>query len=543
MNKVSLYYHTVKNMKPGQVLNRLRIRLGRGCPLGAAPSDNITDVRIVESPAALDFDPVFLARFPVEELMADKITILHSSKKTDWKTMWEFDDKSPLWNFNLHYFEYLFPLLKEWRDTGDRQYLDKTVEMITGWIDGSPKGTGPAWAPYTTALRITAWISCFGHVYDAIEEDFRQKFLFSLHSQYVHLTGHLEKDILGNHYFEDLKSLVLAAVFFRDDAVLSKALTQLKAECREQILPDGVHFELSPMYHKIILEGLLRVAAALKGVGRQDEEIEAYLQPMLDAAYSFEDGLERIPLFNDAGNNVAKSLDSLAAAADQRFGLKPKHRSSLESGGFYFFQRTVGRKAWKLIVDAGQPGPGYIPGHAHCDAMSFELFCDGKPVVVNCGTYAYQCRERGFFRSTAAHNTVMVDGVEQSQCWGVFRLARRSSTRVLDITNCAITMEMTDQRGNAVCRSIVLGDNGLYVRDKSKNKALRSYVHILDDTAVKVTAGMCRKYEAPYAPDYGRKTAVTTYELHGGRELEYRIAAEEALPRLSDRREDFAGAV
>ena len=204
MGRVSLYYHTVKNMKPSQVFNRLRIMSGKGCSLGVSVNDNINDIQKVNSPENLDFDPVFIARFPAEELMEDKITILHSRKDFDWKSQWEFEDKSALWNFNLHYFEYLLALIKAWKDTGDKKYLDKTVQMISGWIESNPKGSNPAWASYTIALRIVTWISWYKYASEMLTEDFRTKFIRSLHDQYSYLSAHLERDILGNHYFEDL---------------------------------------------------------------------------------------------------------------------------------------------------------------------------------------------------------------------------------------------------------------------------------------------------------------------------------------------------
>lgn len=523
MGRVSLYYHTVKNMKPSQVMNRLRIRLGKGCPLGVTPSNNLLNIQKVESPECLDFDPVFLMRFPVEELMENRISILHSSKDMNWKTTWNFEDKSALWNFNLHYFEYLFPLIKAWKDSGERSCLDKTVEIMAGWMDGNPTGSNPAWSPYTTALRIVNWISWYGYASDGLSEEFRQKFLSSLHDQYAFLSAHLEKDILGNHYFEDLKSLVLASVFFNDAAVFKRALADFKAECREEILPDGMHFELSPMYHKIILEGMLRVAIALRGAGRKDAEIEGYLQPMLDAAYSFEDGLERVPLFNDGGNNVAKSLKALVKAAEE-LGCQPRFKRQLKSGGFYIFQRKVNGRKWKLIVDAGEPGPKYIPGHAHCDAMSYELFRDGKPVLVNCGTYAYQCKERSFFRSTAAHNTVMVEGTEQSQCWGAFRLAKRSSTSVLKVTDDSITMEMTDQKGQKVKRTITLSDS-LTVRDEAEGKTMTAFMHLLTPLTV-IHNAKEKDGEQPYAADYGVQKRVMVKEFKGQSRIDVKIILE-----------------
>ena len=522
MGRFSLYYQTIKNMKPNQVLSRICIKLGKSCPLNVAVTENILNVQKIESPNSLDFDPVFIARFPVAELMEDTITILHSSKTMDWKRTWEFEDKSALWNFNLHYFEYLFPLVKSWKNSGKEKYLNKTIQMIEGWIDGNPKGSSSAWASYTTALRIVTWISWYGHVGEALGEPFKEKFLSSLHEQYKYLSTHLEKDILGNHYFEDLKSLVLASIFFEDDAVFEKALADFKAECKEEILTDGMHFELSPMYHKIIFEGMLRVAVALRGAGQKDQEIESYLQPMLDVAYSFEDGLERVPLFNDGGNNVAKSLDALVKTAGE-LGYKPKFKKQLTTSGFFIFQEAVGGHTWRLVVDAGQPGPKYIPGHAHCDAMSFELFSDGKPVVVNCGTYAYQCKERSFFRSTAAHNTVMVEGTEQSQCWGAFRLAKRSTTKVLDVADHSISMEMTDQKGQKIKRVINLSNDGLAVTDTSEGKRLLSYLHVLDGVTVNTADLKPEIYVDPYAIDYGYKSTVKAYEFCSMGVLQYNV--------------------
>lgn len=509
-------------MKASQIINRLRIRLGLACPLGVTPADNMTNIQKVATPEPLDFDPVFLARFPAEELMGNRITILHSSKSFDWKTRWEFEDKSALWNYNLHYFEYLFPLVKAWKDTGDNRYLEKTVEIISGWIGSNPSGVQPGWASYPASLRIVNWISYFGYVGEALPEDFRKDFLRSLHAQFVYLSRHLEKDILGNHYFENLKSLVLAALFFNDEPVLKKALKDFKAECKEEILPDGMHFELSPMYHKIIFEGVLRVAAALHGAGKPDSEIESYLQPMLDVAYSVEDGLERVPLFNDGGNNVAKSLDALTAAAKKHFGITPRFKDKLESAGFYFFVRAVDGHTWKLVVDAGQPGPTYIPGHAHCDAMSYELFRDGKPVIVNCGTYAYQSDERPFFRSTAAHNTVRLNGKEQSQCWGNFRLAKRSRVRVLESTDDSVTIEMTDANGVRCIRKIVFQPACLEIADSAEGALLEVFVHPLVPLSIESEAERT-ECEQPYAAEYGESRPVTCYKYQAKDRIRHRI--------------------
>ena len=281
-----------------------------------------------------------------------------------------------------------------------------------------------------------------------------------------------------------------------------------------------MHFELSPMYHKLILEDVMRVAVALRGAGKRNAEIEGYLPSMLDVAYSLEEGLDRIPLFNDCGNNVAKSLDALCEAAKAHFDLTPKYKDKLPDSGYYIFKQDE----WKLIVDAGQPGPTYLPGHAHCDAMSFELFKSGKPVIVNCGTYAYQCDERAFFRSTAAHNTVQIDGVEQSECWGAFRMGRRCRTRVKSIGMDFIEMEMTDQKGATVTRRITLTNNYIFVSDSSYNGIVSSYIHLLKSSAHNmVSVGVREEKKQFYAEEFGKREIVTTLKLSGKGQINIKV--------------------
>ena len=510
-----------------------------------AQPDSVRSIRPV---AELDFDPVFLARFNTAELMKNQVTFLHGSADMNWDGKWELEEKSALWNYNLHYFEYLFPLLDAFRQEGDDRYLEKTVIIIRSWIRNNPQSAGgPGWAPYTLDLRLTNWLSFYSFAENDLPEDFKSEMRQSMADQYSYLSRHVEKDILGNHYFEDLKTLVLCAVFFKDRKMLEAASAAFLEECREEILADGMHFELSPMYHRIILEGLIKVHAALTefGVSTPDngecpgasggkkstfygtatsedisqkwpalsgtaDEIGCYIQKMLDAAWSMEESLDRIPLFNDSGDNVAKSLSALMAAAEARLGIRPLFKSAFPDAGFYIFRN----RSWKLIVDAGQPGPSYIPGHAHCDALSFELYKDGEPVLTNCGTYAYQSELRSQFRSTAFHNTVMINHEEQSQCWGAFRMAGRSSVRVLDHGKDYIRAEMTDYTGRKSRRTIVMGDT-LKVIDESKGNILTGFIHPLKDIEVEFQCESVEEKEQMYAPDYGAFKEITAQSYSG----------------------------
>jgi hypothetical protein len=85
-----------------------------------------------------------------------------------------------------------------------------------------------------------------------------------------------------------------------------------------------------------------------------------------------------------------------------------------------------------LIFDVGKPCPDYLPAHAHADLLTYELCVAGRRIVVDSGVYEYANGPwRAFFRSTRAHNTVEIDGENQSEVWSSFRVARRA--RPLDV--------------------------------------------------------------------------------------------------------------
>lgn len=519
LGKVRLYANTIRYMKPEQVFWRVGKKIGLQCALkGAHPTKEIGQKYGIAIPE-LDDDPVFRSRFCVEELMKDRVTFLHEAENVDWEGIWHIAGRSPLWNFNLHYFEYIHPLAHCYSETGEQKYLEKTVQMICGWIRQNPRNRGGAgWSAYTISLRLTNWIAYLASVGEKLDASFRKEMEESIFEQYGYLSGHLEKETLGNHYFENLKTLVLCALFFGDTQSLPIYLDAFRKECREEILPDGMHFELSPMYHKIVLEGLLRVAVGLRQAQMADAQLEQMVLDMLSAAWSLELGLSRMPLFNDSGDNVAKSLNALMACASRYLDAAPVYRSAFPDSGFYIFTNGP----WKLIVDAGQPGPDYIPGHSHCDSMSFELFRDGQPVLVNCGTYAYQCAQRHWFRSTEAHNTVQVAGVEQSEIWSTFRLARRSKTRVLELSENGIRMEMTDYKGNRIRREIQLTADALYIKDQADGLKLRSYLHSIQETEIKSSAEITQS-EAKYAPEYGLLQTIHQITAIGNGSIELRV--------------------
>ena len=134
----------------------------------------------------------------------------------------------------------------------------------------------------------------------------------------------------------------------------------------------------------------------------------------------------RLPLFNDAAAGIAPAPAELIAYGHRvlREVIRPVTGAfELPATGYWGLHTP----AQRLVIDCGPIGPDYQPGHAHCDTLSFELDVGGVPVIVDAGVHDYEDSEmRRYVRSTAAHNTLRVDGAEQSEIWGAFRVARRA---------------------------------------------------------------------------------------------------------------------
>ena len=268
------------------------------------------------------------------------------------------------------------------------------------WIRAHPPRPGDAWHPYTASTRVAAWIAAAGLAPEVASRDVVQ----SLWEQALFVAANVEDDILGNHVIRNARALVLAGTAFGSPELLERGLALLARELPEQILPDGGHYERSPVYHLVVLRDLLEVERAVPGaVG------EARLDAMrrFAAALARPDGAPA--LFNDGGLDLAPRLelppppDGLALFPETGYAV-------IRAGGVW------------LAFDCGPPSPPYLPAHAHADALSFQLWVDGRPLVVDPGMPTYEAgAERDWFRGTRAHSTVAVGGLDQFESWGAFR--------------------------------------------------------------------------------------------------------------------------
>ena len=315
--------------------------------------------------------------------------------------------------------------------------------LAAAWAVDHPPRAGDAWHPYTASTRAVNWIAAATldpSLAPAVEEGVRRALARG--------AANVEDDVLGNHVIRNAVALVLGGVAFDDDSLRRRGTELLRRELPEQILSDGGHYERSPAYHRLVLRDLLSVRAYA--------DVEDTVAQMLTfaASSSRPDGAPW--LFNDGGLDVAPTL-ALDPSGD---GVRV-----FPDTGYVFFRR--GELA--LAFDCGPVSPPFLPAHAHADALSFQLWVGGEPVVIDPGMPTYEAGpERDFFRSTQAHSTVTV-GDSQFQSWGAFRAGPLPQVELIEASETGASARVVTARGEHV-RTIRVEPNAVVVEDQTRGE-------------------------------------------------------------------------
>ncbi len=463
MNRVAIYWNTVRYLKPVQVCSRiLKFFKSRERRYDIPAIIRDTPLSIFE----IDTDETFCNRFNVDGIQENVVCLLNQEVKLDYT--YEYTHKlKPLIYNNVYYFEYAVVLGAYYKKTGDTKYIELFAKLYSRYVSSN----ADVKSPYIMSLHIPNILIALDMFGNALDGEIKKRISVELYSQYCFLQSHLETHLLANHYFENLKALTIASYYFGDDKKCRQYLKKIHKECEEQILPDGFHFELSPMYNKLIIEDLLRIAKLFP----QEIWIKDKIQKLVNAAYTVEKGIGRTPLFNDSGDNVAKPLDSLIKAAQSVCGIVPCDERCLPDAGYY--KMYDGRIS--MVIDAGSVGVDYQPAHGHSDCLSYELSIDKVPIIVNQGTYEYQGNRRQKFRRTMAHNTAMIDKHEQNQFWAGFRVGKRIKNVSGSLGNNCFEGSYINCYGETHVRRICLKNSALEVLDTfSKGHSVASYIHL-----------------------------------------------------------------
>lgn len=379
---------------------------------------------------------------------ARAIDYVNRGRPSDVKVPWE-----------ISRLQWLIPAGQAYLLSGDERYAAAVRDVLDEWMEANPLAYSVNWScTMEAAMRLFTWtwlFQVFAQSRAWADDAFRHRFLACLYLHGDFTQRHIEKaDINGNHYTADLAGLVFAGLFFGDvgnaPRWAEEAWSALCAEIERQVLPDGVDYEASCAYHRLVAELFLWPALYRLALGK--EVPPAYAERLrrmarFTAAYSRSDGSS--PLWGDAddarvlpfggqpigdhrylvgmvalafadprlaggfsggraellwafGPEQARALPALAAAAPASCAFPHGGCYVMREGGTHVF------------IDCGPVGLAGRGGHGHNDALSFEAWLEGAPLIVDCGSYVYTAsfEARNRFRATAAHNTPQVDGEE-----------------------------------------------------------------------------------------------------------------------------------
>jgi uncharacterized heparinase superfamily protein len=229
------------------------------------------------------------------------------------------------------------------------------------------------------------------------------------------LRDNLALDLLANHLFRDCMALAFAHEL---TGCTPDGPALFEREVRAQILADGCHVERCPMYHAVCLTDLVELRALL------GDAAPAWLRDAVARASGFLEGVllgdGDLPLLGDGWRgevDVARLLADARRLEEPQIPLDAHAVSGLA---------TLARGALRVVARVGAHGPDHQLGHAHADLLSFDASYGATRIVTDTGTGAYVAGlMRTHLRSTAAHNTIQLDGAELLEAWSSFRSARR----------------------------------------------------------------------------------------------------------------------
>lgn len=404
-----------------------------------------------------------------------------SAPRTFWSSVPYLDpacgDHKVIWELNRH--QHWLALARSRALNDDRRCYTTFVDQLESWMADNPPLLGVNWASMLEiGFRSLSWIwALYAFSADAIDDEpdaapWMVDLLLGAERQLEHVERNLSHYFSPNtHLSGEALALYVAGHVLPElgssERFAAVGRGVLLAEIDRQIGRDGLQAELSAHYHRYTTDFYLLALMVARSSGDPAARVfEATARQQARALRVLADDTGRLPLLGDddggqlfpvCGREPVDASPTLAAAAlllddpslavgdapeevwwfagmaaasaAQPFRPAPQGwpSSALTDGGYYVARNARGDH---LIFDAGPHG--YLNGgHAHADALSVVLTLEGHPLFVDPGTATYtmnpEMRDR--FRSTAMHNTVVVNGRSQSEPRGPFDWHTRATAR------------------------------------------------------------------------------------------------------------------
>jgi hypothetical protein len=510
MDKIALYFHTLRYLKIKQIYYRLYYLF-----LDKFSRKNLKLTQQISKPFTfLNYHLSYKNKTSLKENTFTFLNISHTF--TDGFVDWELIKYGKLWQYNLCYFDFL-----------NQESLSKEegIDLIKQFIH-TEHSLVSAIEPYPSSLRVINWIKFVSkhQIKDAEITD-------AIYVQASHVSQRLEYHLLGNHLLENAFCLLYAGYFFKEEKFINLSLHILKEELQEQILEDGGHFELSPMYHQIILFRVLEAIDLVRSndfilidrelssrrrrelffvplkyiFGKnltvpsfvvrtnldklQDEHLIDLLEIKASKMLSwlnnitFQNG--DIPLLNDSAFGIAPSTFELQEIS--KFLTIKKLESNLSTSGY----RKYTNQDFEMVIDVGKVGADYQPGHAHADALNVVIYANNKPFIIDTGTSTYENNPRRYLeRSTQSHNTVTFNNENQSQIWSSFRVAKRANVHIISETDNSIIAQHDGYKKLGIIqqRGIDMFENQIVMKDSifGTNRTGIAHFHFHPDISIEL---------------------------------------------------------
>lgn len=388
-------------------------------------------------------------------------------------------DVKYVWEINRH--QHLLILGRAYWATGDERYAQEFAQEIRSWLKENPLGFGVNWAyNLEISIRAITWIWCINfflaspYLDDDLLFDMVRCLIYSAR-RLLSGMSYSEHCMPNNHLIGDAAGLAFIGIFLPElrESVKwrSRGFSILFREIRSQVYPDGVSFEQAVSYHRFVLYFYILVTRylSLNQEGGLDlpsvpENVRDRIEKMMEFILWIQKPSGRVPIIGDWDNGRAIVLSdepvndfraSLSTGAvlfrrsdfkaasgelsEETFWLlgpesieiydnlsvevPPLKTRSFPTGGYF-----IARSGWGDRDDYILFKNGPHANHGHADQLHIEVSSAGVDLLVDTGAYTYNgcVAWRNYFRSTEAHNTVVVDGDSQSIPWRVFRWLKRS---------------------------------------------------------------------------------------------------------------------
>ena len=385
-------------------------------------------------------------------------------------------DVKYLWEPNRHL--ELVTLAQAWHLTGEERYANACRTLLNSWFDQCPYPRGINWCvSLEHAVRLVnwsfAWFLLGGEDAPIFAGEagraFRARWLESIYQHCHFIPRHWSRhSSANNHLLGEATGLFVGALtwpLWRESAQWARqARAELEREALAQTYADGVNKEQALWYHHAVADMMLVAGLVARANGRDfGQDYWARLEVMLEFIASVMDVGGNVPMIGDADEGVLvrfvpeksgvfRSLLSTGAILFRRPAMRAKGgifddktrwllgddaegdfaridaskafpvRRAFPEGGYFILGEDLDTpREIRILTDTGPLGYLAIAAHGHADALAFTLSVGGKPILVDPGTFSYsEMPWRHYFRSTAAHNTVVIDGQDQSEFGGSF---------------------------------------------------------------------------------------------------------------------------